>query len=166
MGFRRLCILTICGIVIACGACEKKKIPETVAPIDRVGDSPTGTSQDVLHKTFTLKTTNVFSFEIPAHAAMPHLRGDFKSYVTRVGIQSNEHSADIDFMIFSEQQYAQFAAGSAGEAVFSNEPSHDQTVDVNLPPSFNEGAKYYLVFRNTPGGDSRKTVQTDLRVDF
>jgi hypothetical protein len=155
-----------CGLGFLSG-CQKKKAPEEVAPIDRVdSSSPVGTRQEVLHKSFTVRNAVTFPFDIPAHAAMPYLRGSFKSYVTKTAIQSNEHSADVDFLVFNELQYADFSAGNPGESIFSAAASHQQTVDVSLPPSLNQGAKYYLVFRNTPGGDATKIVQADLTVDF
>jgi len=159
-------ILITCALLLTVVGCEKKKPPEEVAPLDRVGASPAGASQAVLHKTFTVRTTVAFPFEIPEHAAMPHMRGNFKSFVTKVGINSNDHSADIDFLVLTEDQYANFAAGTPSDSVFSLDASHDQTVDVSMPPSLNQSVKYYLVFRNTPGGDARKTVQADLTVDF
>lgn len=146
--------------------CQKKKTTDDVAAIDRVGSLPADTSENILHRTFTVRTATAFPFEVPAHVAFPHLRGDYKSFVTKVEVQSNEHSADVDLFVFNEQQYSDFKAGNSGNAVYASDPSHDQTVDVSLPPSLNEVKKYYLVFRNAPGGDAKKTVQADLTVDF
>jgi hypothetical protein len=159
-------LVLLTGLLLVFSACEKKQPVEQVAPLDQVGPATTDASQDVLHKTFTVRTTVAFPFDIPAHSAMPHLHGNFKSYVTKVGIQSNEHSADVDFLLLNDQQYADFTAGNPSDAIFSVDASHEQAVDVSLPPALNQGAKYYLVFRNTPGGDTRKTVQADLTVDF
>jgi len=153
-------------LAAASTGCEKKKTSEPMANIDRVGDRPAQSSENILHKTFTVRTSEAFQFEIPQHVPVPHLHGNYKSFVTKLGIQSDEHSADIDFFVFDEQQYADFAAGTPGNAVFASDPSHDQAVDVSLPPSLNESKKYYLVFRNTPGGDAKKVVQADLTVDF
>jgi hypothetical protein len=157
--------LLACGLGFLSG-CQKKPAPEEVAPIDQVGPSPVGTRQEVLHKSFTVGTTVAFPFEIPAHAATPYLRGRFKSYVGQTALPPNEHRADVDFLLFNEQQYADFSAGNPSESIFSADASQEQTVDVSLPPSLNQSAKYYLVFRNTPGGDAQKTVQADLTVDF
>lgn len=163
---RRFAAIVIAVSLVVFSGCQKKKSDEEVAPIDRVGDSPTGTSQDILHKTFTVRTTVAFPFDIPAHAARPVLHGNFKSFVTKLGIQSNEHSADVDFLVLTKDEYANFAAGNPVDSLFSIDACHDQVVDAALPASFNQGVKYYLVFRNTPGGDTRKTVQADLSVDF
>jgi hypothetical protein len=165
----RICLA--CSIITVVFAvltgCEKKKEPtQDVAAIDRVGDRPAQSSENILHKTFTVRTSEAFPFEVPEHVALPHLHGNYKSFVTKLGIQTDERSADVDFLVFNEKQYADFAAGSPVNAVFASDPSHDQTVDVRLPPSLNEAKKYYLVFRNTPGGDAKKTVQADLTVDF
>lgn len=166
---RRLLVPALCGILFVFAACQKKQDPASgggVADIDRVGGAPAGGNQAVLHKTFTVRNTVAFPFAVPAHAALPHLRGNFKSYVTRLGIQSSEHSADVDFMVLTEEQYAHFTHGGGNEVFYSANASNDQSVDLSIPPSLDHSAKYYLVFRNTPGGDSRKTVQADLTLEF
>jgi hypothetical protein len=164
---RFLPVLLVAALVLAPTACQKKKAPdEEVAPSDRVGSSPLGTSQVVLHKTFAVRTSVAFPFEIPAHDAMPHLRGNYKSFVTELGIQSNEDSANVDFLVFTEDQYTDFARGVAGDSIFSVAASHDQGVDLSIPSTLNEPRKFYLVFRNTPGGEAKKLVQADLNVDF
>jgi hypothetical protein len=168
--WKRICVsvLLLAATSLVFTSCEKKKgsATEQVAAIDRAADRPAESSENVLHKTFTVSTSESFPFQVPEHVSVPHLHGNYKSFVTKLGIQSDEHSADIDFLVFNEQQYADFAAGTAGSAVFAFDPSHDQAIDVTLPPSLNEAKKYYLVFRNTPGGDAKKTVQADLTVDF
>jgi hypothetical protein len=153
------------ALVFSLTACQKKKAPEQVATVDRVGSSPLGTSQAILNKTFTVHTSVAFPFEIPAHAAMPRLRGAYKSYVGKVGIKSDD-AANVDFFVLTEEQYPDFANGRASETLFSADAAHEQNVDVSLPPSMNEPKKFYLVFRNTPGGDSKEVVQADLSVDF
>ena len=165
----RVIVAALCAIVLLSAACQKKQEPATggsVADIDRVGKVPSGGNQAVLHKTFFVRSTVAFPFQVPAHAALPHLRGNFKSYVTKLGIQSSEHSADVDFLVLTEEQYANFTHLVADEVFYSANASSDQSVDLSLPPSLDHDAKYYLVFRNTPGGDNRKTVQADLTLEF
>ncbi len=155
------------AFALASFGCQKKTTTDQqVAALDRVGNRPTVSSENVLQKTFVLITTETFPFEVPAHVAVPHLHGNYKSYVTKLGVQVNEHSSDVDFFVFNEDQYSEFTAGNAGNAVFTSDPSNDQAVDVSLPPSLNESKKYFLVFRNTAGGAPKKTVQADLTVDF
>ncbi len=166
MSTRLFSMVVAAGLLLGFSACQKPKPhEEQVAAIDRVGSSPQGTSQALLHKSFAVRGSVAFPFKIPAHAAMPHLRGNYKSFVAKLGIQSNEDSANVDFFIVTEEQYADFMAGT-GESIFSTEASHDQSVDFNLPPSLNQAKKYYLIFRNAPGSDAKTIVQADLTVDF
>ncbi|MGA9509815.1 MAG: hypothetical protein WBV55_14465 [Candidatus Sulfotelmatobacter sp.] len=148
-------------------ACQSKKPPadDVVLPMDRVAASPSG-SQTILHKTFSLTATASFPFEIPAHAAMPHLHGTYKAFVKQISADASDDSANVDFLILKEDQYADFIHGHAGEALFSADASHDQDVDFSLPASQDQPQKYYLVFRKSPGGPAKKIVQADFTVDF
>jgi hypothetical protein len=167
---RLLPVLLVAALVLATGACQKKKAPaeeeEKMLPMDRVARSPADTSQQILHKTFAVSSTVKFPFEIPAHAAIPHLRGNYRSFVKDLSVQSDDDNANIDFLILNEDQYADFVGGHAGEALFSADASHDQDVNVSLPPSQDQPRKYYLVFRNSSGGAAKKLVQADFTVDF
>src|SRR5208282_1206922 len=132
-----------------------------------VGHSPVGTSSVILHKTFAVTAAPVnFPFEIPAYAARPQLRGSYRSFVKQLAVQPDEDIANVDFLIFKEDQYADFLRGHGGETLFTAESSHDQNVNVGFPPTQDHPQKYYIVFRNTPGGAARKLVQADLTVDF
>jgi hypothetical protein len=164
---RTLAFLVV-ALALSAGACQKKSPPaeEVPAATDRVAPSPVGTSQIVLQKTFTVSSSAKFPFEIPAHAAMPHLHGNYKSFVRQPGVQSNDDTANVDFLILTEDQYADFAAGRASEALFSANAAHDQDVDVSLPASQDQPQKYYFIFRNTPGGAAKKVVQAGFTVDF
>jgi hypothetical protein len=166
---RLLPVLLVAALVLATDACQKKKAPaeeEKMLPMDRVARSPANTSQQILHKTFAVSGTVKFPFEIPAHAAIPHLRGTYRSFVKDLGVPANGDIANVDFLILNEDQYADFVGGRSGEALFSADASHDQDVNVSLPPSQDQPRKYYLVFRNSSGGAAKKLVQADFTVDF
>jgi hypothetical protein len=136
----------------------------SIAPSDRVAPSPVGTTQTVLQKTFNLRASTTFSFEIPAHAAQPHLHGIFESFVGQVHGASDE-TANIDFLILNQEQQADFAGNRASEALFSVEASHNQAVNFDLPASMNQPVKYYIVFRNSQAQIS-KVVEANFHVDF
>jgi len=146
-------------------ACNKEapSRPAAVVPSDRVAPSPVGTSQVVLEKTFSLKSSSAFPFEVPAHAAQPHLHGIFESFVGQLHGASDE-AANIDFLIMNEEQQTAFASDHPSEALFDVEASHNQAINFDLPASMNHPVKYYLVFRN-PEGKS-KVVEANFRVDF
>jgi hypothetical protein len=166
----RTCIVgLVLAVVVAGAACrnQRKKAAEDTSPLDRVGPSPVGTSEAVLHKDFTVRTSVSFPFQIPAHAAIPHLHGGYIAYTGKIGIHSGEDNTTIDFLVLTEEQYSDFVGdGGSSAALFTADASHEQRVDVTLPPSLSEPKKYYLVFRNTAGENSRKVVQADLSVDF
>ena len=149
-------------------ACTKDQAPAPVAKIDpseHVGRSPVGTDQVVLQKTFNLKTSATFPFEIPAHAVSPHLHGIFQSFVHQVHGTSDD-SANVDFMILNEEQNTQMESNRPSDTLFSVEASHNQAVNFDLPASMNQPVKYYLVFRSSDGGKSAKAVEANFRVDY
>jgi hypothetical protein len=153
---------------MANAACTKdapRPAPSRVAPSDRVAPSPVGTSQTVLQKTFALRDSAVFPFEIPAHAAQPHLHGIFESFVGQVHGVSDE-TANIDFLILNEQQNNDLANNRPSEAIFTVEGSHSQAVNFDLPASMNQPVKYYLVFRHGESKKGSKVVEANFHVDF
>jgi len=135
--------------------------------LDQVVPSAAGPTQPqvILEKTFSLKTSATFPFQIPSHAARPHLHGIFQSFVGKAGGASDD-AANIEFVILNEDQQANVASDRPSEALFSVELSHNQAVNFDLPPSMNQPVKYYLVFHNAQGSKSNKVVEANFRVDF
>jgi hypothetical protein len=159
-------ILVLAMFLMVDLACTKEAPPvSAVAPRERVAPSPVGTTQRVLEKTFNLKTSATFPFEIPAHAVQPHLHGIFESFAGQVHGASDE-SANVDFLILNEEQNRDFADGRESETLFSVESSHNQAVNFDLPASMNQPVKYYLVFRSSGGNKGSKVVEANFRVDF
>ena len=164
---RKHLAVLIAPILLLHVACTKDPPPQaatTVAPSDHVTASPVGTNQTVLQKTFSLKASATFPFEIPAHAAQPHLHGIFESFVGQLHGASDD-TANIDFLIMTEEQQTAFASDHPSEALFDVEASHNQAINFDLPASMNQSVKYYLVFRN-PQGKASKVVEANFRVDF
>ena len=143
---------------------------EPPAPVKAVARSEpvaslAGTTQTVLQKTFNVKTFTSFPFEIPAHAVQPHLHGIFQSFAGQLHGTSDE-TANIDFLILNQEQQTDSASNGPSDALFSVEASHNQAVNFDLPPSYNQPVTYYLVFRNSAGGKVSKIVDASFRVDF
>jgi hypothetical protein len=107
----------------------------------------------------------VFPFEIPAHAAQPHLHGIFESFLGKMHGASDD-SADIDFLLLNDEQYKDFSSDRPSESILTVEASHNQAVNFDLPASMNQPVKYYLVFRNPEGKKESKVVEANFRVDF
>ncbi len=154
-------------LLLATFSCTKEKpAPAAALPAsERVAPSPVGTAQTVLEKTFTLKTSASFPFEIPAHAVRPHLHGIFESFAGEVHGASDE-TANLDFLILNEEQYGDFASGRQGEALFTVESSHNQAVNFDLPASLDQPVKYYLVFRKSSGSGIKRVVEANFHLDF
>src|SRR4030088_1937444 len=134
-------------------------------PLDHIAASPVGSANSVLHKTFAVATMTKFAFEIPSHAATPHLHGAFKSFLQQA-VQSSDDSGNVDFLVLNQQQYADLATGRQSEALFSAESTHDQEVNLGLPVSQDQPQKYYLVFRNSSRAEGKKLVEANFTVDF
>jgi hypothetical protein len=165
---RRLRMFVAAAVfAFATTACQSKKPPVEEEPIhtDRVAPSPVGTSQTVLHKTFAIKNSVNFPFEIPPHAVRPHLHGIFESFVREVHGASDD-SADVDFLIVNAEQFADLTSDHPSETLFSIDASHNQSVNLDLPPSADKPVKYYLVFRNSASKGPSKVVEADFHVDF
>jgi hypothetical protein len=162
----RLSFLLLTALALALTACQTKKPPaEELSARDRVAPSPVGTGQTILHKTFSVKSSVTFPFEIPPHAVRPHLHGIFESFVSKVHGPSDDE-ANVDFLIVNADQYADLTSNRPSEALFSVEASHNQAVNVDLPASLDQPVKYYLVFRSTLGKGPAKVVEADFHVDF
>ena len=138
---------------------------EAAAPTaaDRVGDSPVGTSNTVLHKSFVVASMVNWPFEVPAHAANPQLRGTYRAFL-KVGNALSPDPADVELLLLSEQQYGELIAGHPGDVILSAPSS--QEVATSLPPTLDQPAKYHLVFRNHSGKAAKKVVRADLWIDF
>ena len=156
----------LAAILLAASIACKKEAPAPVSipSYEKVAPSPVGSSQNILQKTFSLKNSSTFPFQIPAHAVSPHLHGIFESFAGDVHGASDD-TANVDFLILSEEQYTDFAAGHQGEALFSVDSSHNQTVNFDLPPSLGQPAKYYLIFRKA-GAEGKRVVEANFRIDF
>ena len=167
MRIRLLPVFLVAALALATGACQNKKPPaeDVPLPMDRVAPSPVGTSQTILHKTFAVKSSVTFPFEIPPHAVRPHLHGIFESFVREVHGASDD-TANVDFLIVNADQFADLVGNHPSEALFSVEASHNQSVNLDLPASLDQPVKYYLVFRSAAGKGPAKVVEADFQVDF
>jgi hypothetical protein len=169
--------VTVAGPLADYMARQEPRKVETLQPVshkatalDHVGGSVVGTSSAILHQTFAVASIVSLSFEVPAHAASPQLRGTYRSFVNPAGGKPGEtessDAANVEFLVLNEAQYAEFLDGRDSEAIFSADDAHDQEVNAGLPPTVNQPAKYYLVFRNSSPKAGKKVVQADFRIDF
>ncbi len=145
---------------------EPTSQPRKPHACDHVAPSPVGTSSSVVRKTFPVTSTAKFIFEVPAHAASPQLHGTYRSFVRDSGVQSGDENANVDLLLMTDQQYANFLRGYPTDVLYSVDSSHEQDVSFGLPATFDRPAQYYLVFRSSSSTAVKRLVQADFRVDF
>lgn len=140
---------------------------ESIDPLNRA-DATRMEPIHFLHKTFSVKKYTPFNFEVPPHAAIPHLHGTFRAFVSQPEQDPlSDDTTNVDFLLLNGDQYDDFVHGRGdGTALYSTEPTHDHEVDFVLPPSHDAPEKYYVVFRNSPGGAAIKSVQADFTLSF
>jgi len=152
----------------ALAACNKSQPSSpTVSRLDRV-DSAHVRPINFLHKTFSLKKTASFEFQVPAHTALPRLHGTFQSFVAGAGGEKqSDESADVEMFVLNADQHSDFSYGGGnGTALYTVDPTHDHEVDYLLAPTQEDSVTYYLVFRNSPGGAPSKQVKADFSLTF
>jgi hypothetical protein len=142
-----------------------RPVAQRNSELDRVGETPVGTSRALLHQNFTVANAVDVPFELPAHAATPQLRGTYHAYLQAGGVASPD-DANVEFLLFTEKQFADFLSGRPGDALFSADGAHDEDVNFSLPPTYAKPAKYFLVFRNESPKPAKRIVQADFRIDF
>lgn len=152
---------------------QKPTVVETASPVlhdvtamDRIGRTPARTDSPTLHKTLEVMRAANLPFEIPAHAANPKLRGTYQAFVRQSGTQPSEEAAEVEFLVLNEEQYTDLLSGRSVDALFSAEEAGTHELDFTLPPTFDQSAKYYLVFRNSSTSVRKKFVHADFRIDF
>lgn len=167
---RRYFLSTLAILLLATLACQKAPPPQKLDTSEHLDLPPIPTAQPagaqtVLEKTFTLESTSTFTFLVPAHSAQPHLHGVFQSSTGTADGASNE-AADIDFVVLNDEQETAITNHQPGQAMFSVEDSHNQSVNLDLPAADDQPVKYYMVFRNPKGSKQPRVVKAQFRLDL
>lgn len=169
---------TVCWVLLAIAlasltaalACTRQQPQAEQPKIDPLNRADSTRMEPIhfLHKSFSVKKYTPFNFEVPPHAAIPHLRGTFRAFVSQPGQDPlSDDTTNVDFLLLNADQYDDFVHGRGdGTALYSTEPTHDHEVDFVLPPSHDAPEKYYVVFRNSAGGSAVKSVQAEFTLSF
>jgi hypothetical protein len=144
---------------------SENRRPPKVYAFDHIVRPSAAATGVVVQKTLDVGTDQNASFEIPPHTVSPQLHGRYRSFVGQAGSHASNASADVDFRLMTQQQYTDFLSGRPGDALFSVEASHNETVNFGLPASMDQTVTYYLVFRSSRG-EGKKTVEANFQVDF
>lgn len=131
---------------------------------DHVGPSPVGTARVLLHRTFRVARVVNQPFDLPPHAFNPQLHGRYRAFP-----QGEEEVADepgaVQFLLLSEEQYVNFLSGRPAEALLTADGSEEQDINFRLPPTFEQSAKYHLVFKDN-SKTAKEVVRADFRIEF
>lgn len=145
----------------------KKKDEVTSYAVDRIHHGPPIPPQRIVHGSFTLSQSKRFSFVVPPHVIEPHLYGEFSSSLRAVGGATlSNQSADIEFLLMNEAQYQDLVSRRSAQSVYDSDLSHDRSVSIALPATFEDPVRYYVVFRRAADEKTPVSVKADLTVDF
>lgn len=151
--------------------CSRKSAQEGGArqqadPVDRRADSYLE-PQKVLHQVFSVHNHAEFAFSVPARQRDARLIGTFRSFTKRGDPDStSDPTADVDLMVFNDQQFDDYQNGRPVSAAYEVDPSHNQKVEWKVPPTSDQPQTYHLVFDNSAGGAKTKFVEADFTVSF
>lgn len=159
-------VIAVLFLLVFAG-CNKQQSKPPISELDRVNTKRVEPI-NFLHKTFSVKKYAQFSFEVPVHTAIPRLHGTFKSFIRQQGEDNlSDDSTDVDFLLLNADQFTDFSHGHFdGTALYSVDPTHDHEVEFMLPPTQEQPVKYYVVFRNSPGGAALKYVEANFSLNF
>ena len=145
---------------------EEGAVAEETISSDRVNSHAPPAPKRFLHKTFSVKDYQAFSFEVPPHVVRSKLHGVFQSSVKNPGAEPvSDESTAVELLLMTPEQFDDFTHRRSATSTYAVEPSFSQDVDIDLAPTRAEPLKYYLVFRNSPGGPTR-SVAADFTLTF
>jgi hypothetical protein len=152
------------GVFVGCS--KKAPVTEETTNIDRVNARAVPAPKRFLHKTFNVKEYQAFSFEVPPHIVRSKVHGTFQSSVKKPGSGAvSDESTAVELLLMDAAQYDDFTHRRSAMSTYAVEPSFSQDVEIDLAPTHADPGKYYLVFRNSPGGPAR-TVDADFTLTF
>jgi len=132
---------------------------------DHVGGSVVGTSLPILHNKFHVSVIVDLPFEVPAHASTPTLRGNFRSFIQAGSKPTSDADADVEFQVVNDQEFSNFLNSRPSEAFFAADATHNQGVNVSLPPTLDKPTRYHMIFLNG-SPKTKKVLDADFRIDF
>jgi hypothetical protein len=168
---RLLLWLLIGALLLSLAACSKSQ-PERDAPnqapsVDHVVVSKSQPPNNFLDKTFAVKASEEFAFQVPSHSVKPVLHGSFVSFAkNKSGDLLSNETANVDLLILNDQEFDDFSHSKQGSATYSVDPANSQTVTYTLHPTVDNAENYHLIFRNSPGGAHSKLVKADFTISF
>jgi hypothetical protein len=143
---------------------EEQPASQRTVASDHVGPSPVGTNAVLLHRTFWVARAVEQPFDLPPHAFNPQLHGSYVGFS-----QGSQEIADepgsVQFLLLNEEQHTNFIGGRPAEALLTADGSHEQEINFRMPPTFEQSARYYMVFKNS-SRSRKQVVRADFRIEY
>lgn len=116
-----------------------------------------------LHRRVTVKTSQIFAFEIPAHAFCPELRGKFRLVATE---RSPGGGPGVEVLLLNEEEFANFINHRPWIPTLSLDPANSGVIRWSLNSPAVNPKKYYLMLRNTDEARGPSSVDADFTASF
>lgn len=126
--------------------------------LDHASAVSTGAPNHFLHRRFSMKSSQVFKFEVPPRAIHPEVRGTFRSVATG--------ESPVEVLLMNDEQFADLVNRKPESATFSFDASSCGAIDWVLTSPLVNRQKYYLVFRNSTEARGPTIVDADFTISF
>jgi hypothetical protein len=127
--------------------------------LDHVNATDSGASNHFLHRRFPVETCQIFTFEVPARAIHPELRGTFRAVAAG---RNPDGAASVELLLFNEDEFSRFVSNRPVPTEFRLNPSGRGAIHWGLKANLDSPQKYYLVFRNASEGQGPSIVDADF----
>ena len=129
--------------------------------LDHVNTADPGAPNHFLHKRLSVKTSQIFAFEVPPHALRPELQGTFRSVAT-----PRNPGPSVELLLMNDEEFASLVDHKPGTTTFSADPASRGDIHWDLKATVGNPQKYYLVFRNSSQGQGPSIVDADFTASF
>jgi hypothetical protein len=131
--------------------------------LDHVSALETGGPNHFLHRRLSVKTCQVFKFEVPLHAVRPELQGTFQTLATR---RNPEGGPPVEVSLMNDEEFADFVNHRPGSTTFSSDSATGGQIHWDLNSPVVSSQKYYLVFQNSSVAQGPTIVDADFTASF
>lgn len=131
--------------------------------VDHAYGTDPGAPNHFLHRRLTVKSIQIFEFEIPPHAFHPELRGRFRS----VGSERSPGGGPaVEALLLNDEEFADFANRKPWEPMRALDPASNGEIHWSLDTPAVNPKKYYLMLRNSAEKQGPSIVDADFTAGF
>jgi hypothetical protein len=139
--------------------------PAPGSSADHVAVTSAHATDNFLHQRLRVTRYLEIGFVVPEYIKRPRVHGHFQSW-TRPANRTERQPAEVDVLLLSEPEWAEFVHGERGTTSDSAGPAASQSIDWLLTPTSRQPKKYYLVFRNPAAAGTSLFVDADFSLQL